>query len=1412
MSQALYGRIFHRLHIPESSSDVPVSRKRRRRSGSHRSDHEEHSHDLHQHDQKQLQCAGFVFVPNENSPHDHEYLLSLPKDLQKVAYDAVRRKQEVVIMRWTEIRILPPSSSCEDSRRRSTSLSAAQERTTCMLEVHSHGLAMLPSSNQAQDGAATMTSSDDFDENANLWTLTQFWRKELVDSEALKSTRCKFDLVATVDAISPIIALDPCHPFALIEVYDPANTDVTAIVVLNGREALTCSSAIFPSDTLIFHNVVYKAWTVPTILHQEDGDRWKDRVPSHVFVATESGCISWGHISPLHGPLVGGSTDEHLSSIGRPAPMITPVNLLTTIQGRVTHVETTTASSGAYTATIIDYIDLLLQPDSLSKAPEYPGTTNRTQQYCRLYLTHFPMPTALQWSLRDGAIVDASNIHKILDWSPDHVHRGGEPSGSESKEWIICGACLRSTLVLLKNGVEAIENPVGARLRSSNDDLTHSTYQSTCGSPLETQSTHISSAPAAFNDHIRKEVNSKCKTANTSCFISLTNSVAAPWLSYRFWKIQRTYLEAVYTSHVDDWVRRSFRGPLCVDTRMSRSASKNWITELLLQDSDSNRNETVKEDFCRGSGKNSSSHPRRRCPYAEFFDHPYGTTDDIGALDNSNDCGCLVPLMDGDQPTACAAVLVDLSDIRSAGQILISKRIATRTSESGTMFSVGWTGSIIATPEELLQDPRNRSNDHHMVKPPWDCFVGGFVSEIHSHPSASVAAISDAGCQVPISFSRERHEAQIGDFVMGKVDRITISCLCLGFPRNYNVTEGGAFRKEEQQEYINSSASLPTIYSAKSHLLGGCSLMIVCGLLFVSSIQIRCRQSNVSFTNESSKTGEKVLDKGDVVSIEEWLTSPFCPNGSSAPSTLKSTIVRRRFQSKIHSNGTWKCCKMFVCGCPSHVSSHPESESCCLQSFEYNVSVVNSTARNLAFNRKLEHIWPGACLSEAQKALGSSFWALGDSGRTCGLTFGGCEDIVTGSRCCSTYVHLYFPSTAVHLTDRGYIRLASSHEEVDAILEPDDDDQFNSRTKRSPSTLFDFVGGTKVFNGMLCRRPRRRNVFGPAVAAGARVVGELCTTAPSLVIPPCTISHLFRLLCHELREPDESTMNPSLVRRISCGTLLGVSFCHVQSLCMRCRSPLVAPIANKKQRQAYGHTVNLQPSFWHLPHSQESLLRAHHTQPSPVESSMDVPIPIRQSRFRCPNKCPIYNLGVKWECSGILDDGTGQATLYADGDVALTLLGMSAETIQWIEEGIWSTDCGFLLFKKSLPPSKHLRDIVSHALSQKTTVTELIRLLPPKDRAEYLLQKHCRSSNAPRRPLEYYVRCKPLPDKMRHLNHSTIDNFFIDRVSGDGDHGRNTCRVASIHRGETITYTLPSLKLELVDCGIPSWDRGSGTA
>ncbi|KAL3916627.1 MAG: hypothetical protein SGILL_005092, partial [Bacillariaceae sp.] len=163
---------------------------------------------------------------------------------------------------------------------------------------------------------------------------------------------------------------------------------------------------------------------------------------------------------------------------------------------------------------------------------------------------------------------------------------------------------------------------------------------------------------------------------------------------------------------------------------------------------------------------------------------------------------------------------------------------------------------------------------------------------------------------------------------------------------------------------------------------------------------------------------------------------------------------------------------------------------------------------------------------------------------------------------------------------------------------------------------------------------------------------------------------------------------------------------------------------------------------------------------------------------------------------GVVDDGTGQATIYADGDAALTLLGMSKETIQWIERGLWHVPGGSLTFKKSIPPSKRLRSATQNILIKKASTAEQSRLLSLPLRAEYLLQMHCRSSTSPRRPLDYYIRCKPLPDKNRHLHHTSVDSFFV------GDGGLDV----SIFHGEASSYTLPALKLELVDCATPADD------
>jgi hypothetical protein len=169
--------------------------------------------------------------------------------------------------------------------------------------------------------------------------------------------------------------------------------------------------------------------------------------------------------------------------------------------------------------------------------------------------------------------------------------------------------------------------------------------------------------------------------------------------------------------------------------------------------------------------------------------------------------------------------------------------------------------------------------------------------------------------------------------------------------------------------------------------------------------------------------------------------------------------------------------------------------------------------------------------------------------------------------------------------------------------------------------------------------------------------------------------------------------------------------------------------------------------------------------------------------------------GVKWEASGIIDDGTGQATIYADGDVALTLLGMSSEDTKLVEQVIWFVPAGTLIFKKSIPPSADLRKKVTDFLA-KNKVTEPIRLMPIHTRAKYLLEKHCRSSSVPCRPLDFYIRCKPLPERSRNLHHTIVDSFFVDN-NGSG----------SIFRETASSYTLPSLKLQLVDCGVPSFER-----
>jgi hypothetical protein len=201
--------------------------------------------------------------------------------------------------------------------------------------------------------------------------------------------------------------------------------------------------------------------------------------------------------------------------------------------------------------------------------------------------------------------------------------------------------------------------------------------------------------------------------------------------------------------------------------------------------------------------------------------------------------------------------------------------------------------------------------------------------------------------------------------------------------------------------------------------------------------------------------------------------------------------------------------------------------------------------------------------------------------------------------------------------------------------------------------------------------------------------------------------------------------------------------------------------------------------------------------------------------FVFPNGCPVEHARIKWECSGVVDDGSGQAKLYAERDAALSLLGAGLH-VHDIEAGAWRIQGG-ILFQKAVPPKSFVKQAIleAHSLAQQDLVArhknkkrqileeqDVVKFLTLQARAEYYMQQHCRQSLEPGRPLDYYVRCKPLSDEAFCLNQTQVEMATPPM--------RDYLQSSSM---DVSTYSLPPLKLALVDCSVPqyttndsSWD------
>jgi hypothetical protein len=112
------------------------------------------------------------------------------------------------------------------------------------------------------------------------------------------------------------------------------------------------------------------------------------------------------------------------------------------------------------------------------------------------------------------------------------------------------------------------------------------------------------------------------------------------------------------------------------------------------------------------------------------------------------------------------------------------------------------------------------------------------------------------------------------------------------------------------------------------------------------------------------------------------------------------------------------------------------------------------------------------------------------------------------------------------------------------------------------------------------------------------------------------------------------------------------------------------------------------------------------------------------------------------------------------------------------------------------------REASHPAKKRKVGPQDVLSLLTPEAKGDYTLQRYCRFSNNPMRPMDVVCRCKPIPDKAgdRELNRTDVEVTTARCEEGQ----------AAVTT-DAITYTLPPLKLNLVDLfAIPTTPREDG--
>eukprot|EP00578_Thalassiosira_sp_NH16_P022919 CAMPEP_0181081368 /NCGR_PEP_ID=MMETSP1071-20121207/3065_1 /TAXON_ID=35127 /ORGANISM="Thalassiosira sp., Strain NH16" /LENGTH=1499 /DNA_ID=CAMNT_0023162911 /DNA_START=189 /DNA_END=4685 /DNA_ORIENTATION=+ len=1326
------------------------------------------------------------------------------------------------------------------------------------IEVHHDGLCIVSSANEEEfekqsSRMYTMPSM-------NLDALAQK-ETEMKLSSGPKGTKKRsigkdpINVTGVVDAISPILVNDfQGEPFAIMELYQPLigkalGTNVkTAVAVIRGEDALCIHPALHPGQSIALTGVISRRWKVPDEFqkHLHDVDevaangtglyqRLNHRVPNRVLWVAEASAISWN------------GEDQLVRSLDMALP--STVESLTSIRGVVTSVnyhrihpkDDTKAGEHRYIAHFVT-LKLLTPTEDASPKDRLTSTdqvfcvdkdqqATNEQKLTRIYLPKYAMSPNLTLGLQTGSIIRAVNIHFI------------PPSTKKSTCEFV--ACLRSTIAIERCAGESPNSerslhpwfvPKGEVFSLVPDHL----ITEICSDPFNTKSSDQYFAEENF----RRELESKLRSYEP---LDLAEHAQQP------------ISNSVRCDSKSSDEQRYFQNSICDKVDALLVHHHRVITLGKLDETKDQRREC--DCMKRNSGRINDGHNRWltvRDPYAEFFDHAHN-----GSFSTATECGSSINEFSFynhyfyHMASTSMPHVAGLEDLRnSCAQNFINRvAISLQCIEESSRISSGWTSSYHyqgLSMIQVLNDYKKTQSLNNAQSKVWYDVSNDSTNNIYAwgHVEANIASqefhhttasFRDNACQIPFSLmpseSFQTFQLEKSDsFIWLQIESMSISCLCLGLRQREHASGPGDCSSQVNNEKSHKPGSCPNnlphsfLPSTKDGDIkaGGTDghgfVFLVDNLVFIASVHITAKSiASIDHSDSLRAKAEdlralhkprglneppsSITDDTSVLSVQECLEQTTSLGQVNSPVSIVGRMLRQRFtfrklKTVLRAGGSKKCYEGW-----SIILSHIEPSSgdilgaaSVLQTIEVRISVtfgMSIQTSSNALKYAVHRLFSSGAITPDQVTMGLAWWVASENSKTLPLLAGGWDErddnFSVDKNFLPPSVHLMIPYKSRTFSNLGYQRFRCDLDEINSFLvsEPECSHKlFHERSNHKPLLR----ATAKFLPGMLVRRLIRVPPMVSKVAVkkdflyGSKNQHSLLTKLKGRGgVPSATLAELHWEICNALKDGSHAHLKPSLLRRIHNAKILSISFCRARVECTQCFKTLSGGTSKYKRFPTMHRRHDSPSNFW-LSEDKES----------PEASTL-----------YCPSGCSRSHGAVKWECSAIIDDGTGQAKMYAEREAALLLLGRSLD-VATIEKGVWELDGG-LFFQPALPASSHLVSCIKDASSRarqfitdsrvnkkekdfNANLASTFSLLPADAKAEYLLHQHCRQWYQQHhcRKMDLFCRCKPLSEDVKSVNQSEIQvaKAWIAR-----------CGLVD---AKVPTATLPPLKLTLEDACLTS--------